>query len=233
MTMETVMLVIDERFAFEAAANLLAVIIHPDRPAERKQFVDAAIFLALRRAANEDPRWAAQPQPIRPALLLQDIRAAETRWQKGMKVFFEQRLVAGTLALPNILQALGGEVRLAGDRPVSLNNLADDAAQVLAELRGRGAKGGDAANVKTRSWKPSKPVLHLCVAIVAEILMRRQNIATPTCSEIMADLENPEILRRWVRLGREWRPILASNDVTIERQVDVMVDEDGVVSKIF
>jgi hypothetical protein len=152
---------------FEQAAIFLETLAYPLSMAERTRFSAALCFQALQER-SADPAWSDQYQLLRPAYVFQDPREVEKRMNKGRKIIAEQRLIAGKLCrekyrnhldpqnYPNYHGPTSSEAVLA----VSMD---------LENFRARTAKshgsGGDKPNLIRLHWKPSKPVMHICIAM--------------------------------------------------------------------
>lgn len=111
----------------------------------------------IRDRMRREPEWAQKPQRLIPNvacrsenLLRRDVRTFERR--------FKDRATAGHMAVPFLLEAETGEAPKLppGVKRLSVNQLAGDA------LEGRGI--ADEANLKSRVWRPSRKVIHLCTA---------------------------------------------------------------------
>lgn len=111
----------------------------------------------IRRLAERDPHWACEPRALRPmhALIAPERVATVAR---TMQTALERRLTAGRMAVPFVDQAVLGSAAMKlppGAKRLSLNEAAVYAA----------GDGGDDSNLETRAFRPSVPVLHLCVAL--------------------------------------------------------------------
>jgi hypothetical protein len=113
----------------------------------------------IRDHAARDPAWAEQPQWIRPdqacradADIKRDRRTLDTR--------LKDRVTAGRISIAFLQEAETGMVPELppGVARLSVNELAGYAQRELGVA--------DVANMKTRVWRPSRSVIHLCAAWV-------------------------------------------------------------------
>jgi hypothetical protein len=187
----------------EAAAQIFAWITYPTntKKRHRERLADAIVLLAPREAARRDPRWRSEVVPIKAGVLSLDAGAAESV-VKDAWPDLRKRILAGNMALPLIADAAGFQVKLApgGDNVRSLNQLAGITAQLIG-----GPDGGDAGNVKGRAWGPSKPVLHLCAALVG-VMLRYWD--TRWGKNIWGLLEDPDAICELVAIAEKFRPII-------------------------
>jgi len=144
---------------FEVAALVISTWAWPGatEAAGRHRLYLSLCSWFIRDHAARDPEWAQQPQWIRPdqacradADIKQDRRTLDTR--------IKDRVTAGHMAIAFLQEAETGTVPKLppGVARLSVNQLAGHA------QRERGI--ADLANIKTRVWRPSLPVIHLCAA---------------------------------------------------------------------
>ena len=192
----------DKLRPIEAAAQILSWIVYPTDEGRRERWANAVVLLALRKAAQRDPRWQTEEVPIRVGVLLQDPSVAE-RQNKHASLILRDRILAGNMAVPLIAKAARITVKFAPDGS-DLSSLNQIAAK-LAELIG-GKGGGDVGNVKTRIWRESKPVLHLCAALAA-ILLRYWRDRWD--KNLWGLLEDPDVICELVETAEMCRPVIA------------------------
>ena len=111
----------------------------------------------IRDRMRREPEWAQKPQRLIPNvacrsenLLRRDVRTFERR--------FKDRATAGHMAVPFLLEAETGAVPELppGVERLSVNQLAAHAVE--------GRRLADETNFKSRVWRPSRKVIHLCTA---------------------------------------------------------------------
>ena len=153
---------------YEVGAALLALLALPDgSEMERVNLMATLCHLRWRGLVESDSPEAASEQLVRPNYLTRTDDQIRTDL-KFFKANLEDRVVAGRMAIPFLRKAEGTlPAKLPRDiKRVSLNELADGAKRDLAVVK-RGRKGAeaDAANIRSRVWRPSLPVIHLAVGL--------------------------------------------------------------------
>ena len=111
-----------------------------------------AVVLHIQR----DSAWAGVTQAVKPSYVLN--AASQTGTDFGpIRKTFRDRMVAARIAMPFLQKALGKEPSLPpGVKRLSINE--------MCQLCLEDAEQSDVANVKSRIWKPSRPVIHLACA---------------------------------------------------------------------
>jgi hypothetical protein len=129
-------------------------------PLEKEKVLREQLYLTLcarfiRDRIRREPEWAKLPHLLIPNLtcrsedlLRRDVRTLERR--------FKDRATAGHMAVAFLLEAETGAQPPKGVDRLSINKLAGQA------LEARGM--ADEANLKSRLWRPSRSVIHLCAA---------------------------------------------------------------------
>ncbi len=151
---------------YECTATLLAVLAAP-RDDERRGELHASLCArALHARFRADPdNW--EPILVKPPHAFRDLKLVD-RDMKLVAKRLTERMNAARMAIAFLREVeLGHPVPLpAGVRRLSINEMA----AFVAEDAGQ----SDAANVKSRIWRPSLPVIHLAVAAayVARLLER-------------------------------------------------------------
>jgi hypothetical protein len=172
---ETVHIPLFDLAAYEAAALFFAVLAYPDDKNARTRFERAICFKAIERMCK-DANWAHSHQTLRPSDLLQDRKAVEREYKRGIRLIKQERLIAAKMAAPtdcNVAAVVNGlEGKGAGGAkardfgylaPTSLKWLAEISMD-LDRLRRR-ESDFNKGNIVHRSWQPSNHVLHLCLAL--------------------------------------------------------------------
>lgn len=149
----------DRYVPIEVWAFVLCAIAWPEEPEDGLAFSkrwSALVARAYREAAQSDDDWAEQPQPVRPMHLWehgQDVRRSIASIDERLA---KARQVA-QLVRPPVLLAATGEWSLPGvERP-----------GLMAMIRSVLPSPSEAAakNFRRRVFEPSKPVLHLALAL--------------------------------------------------------------------
>lgn len=158
-------------FPYDAAALVLAHLAWPGQKEGRQRdnaYLSLCALLIRDRAAR-DQAWASAPQQLVPNLAC---RADEyvTRDLRTIDRRMRDRAVAGHMAAGFLMEVLNGAKPAlpAGAKRLSVSEMALAVADQLAL--------SDGFNVATRAWRPSLPVIHLCVAwtTIAQEYFREQ-----------------------------------------------------------
>jgi hypothetical protein len=136
----------------------------------RTRFTDATCNVMLRRFVAADPTLADTPQAtIRPRYWTLDPQKADIAWKRGVKVLMNERLEAARMASPVWAAAVE---RITGIPHPGLKTLGRLSREMLTEVshslderRRRNIEGYNKGNISARVWKPSKPVIHLCLGM--------------------------------------------------------------------
>lgn len=161
---------------YERSALVLSILACPSNGvAEGDRRLDLHDWLcgrALGLMIQRDPDWGNHPQRVKPRYLFS--AAEQTGKTTGpITKLLQHRMVAAKMAMPFLIEASTGAPRELprGIKRRSLNAMADfcldDAGQT------------DASNLKSRIWRPSRPVIHLACAFAVE-LDDRQRLGLPT-----------------------------------------------------
>jgi hypothetical protein len=115
---ETVHIPIFDMAPYEAAARLFAVLAYPKvtEKKPRARFERAICFKAIEGLCN-DPNWANSNQSIRPSDLLQDRKAVEIEYKRGVAKIKQERMIAAKVAAPTdcyLVASADGVVGIAG-----------------------------------------------------------------------------------------------------------------------
>jgi hypothetical protein len=204
---------------YVAVAVFLAVLAYPDNGDKRASFGLALQREHLRLRADEDEAFAAQPQPIRPALFLISDSDVRKTMRKGARELAERKeaVVAThqffdakeTGRAIEIIRAFGEEME--NDpigRAVMTRRWKDGSWNKSQDLDG----GLIAKNLTTRTLNPSRPVLHVAMAYWRIVRWVRQQ-ASPRPSEVEVEktiLHDRDVLRIVLNLAEEYRQLAPS-----------------------
>jgi hypothetical protein len=211
---------------FEIPALVLAALARPDEgetKARESLYNSLCVWLIQQRAALE-PDWARAPQPIKPIYL--SWPAAQVA--KDLRTFHRRvrdRLTAGQLAVAFLQEReTGGSAKLPpGARRLSLNELAPT---VLEDL----GFADYPENVEARVWRPSLPVIHLCVAWAVSVQeAQRERARTPTVVDLYLD---PSFLALVLARAEMNVPLLAKSQLKFapEKLIRFSILRSGVKS---
>jgi hypothetical protein len=155
----------NDTLGYEAAASLLAVLAHPQDDVARERFKDAYCQHAIRGLA-QNPAWANSRQLLRPQCLLEAENRADTAYRRGMKAINEGRLIAACMIAPTLQAAADiAASKPLGNYPARTNR--EFLCEIYAQLKKHTHDNAELneSNFVHRRWSPSRPVLHLAVAI--------------------------------------------------------------------
>ena len=155
----------DDFEEFEQAASVLAVLAFPEGVENERRDEAYRWFCgrAVRVMTERDPSWVNRKQALRPAHTFAAARQLGSDYGALGGTVLRDRMVAAKMAMPFLIrQATGKSPKLPRDvKRLSIramaNYCADDAQQANAD------------NVKTRVWRPSRPVIHLACAIAVKM----------------------------------------------------------------
>lgn len=161
--------------SYEAAAMLLAVLAYPIDKKARTRF-EHAVYYKIIEHLSEEAEWKNSNQLLRPSHILQDKKLVDTEYKRGVRIIRESRMIAAKMAAPVdcFIAALangqggketGGELAQKSRYlpPTSVDWIAEVSLD-LDRLRSKDTDGNK-GNIVARCWTPSKPILHLCLAI--------------------------------------------------------------------
>jgi hypothetical protein len=211
MPRETITIPVSTLQPYEAAAQLLAVIAYPDSQNERRRFADAICGWVLKQSWD-DPELASTPVTA-PPRYWQAAADGDAVMNNGMLAINRKVLIAAKMASPVVADFLQQtSPGFQAVRPTSekmITAVSKDLKQ-RKRLETRGSrKGGEDTvatkdNVSRRNWKPSRPVLHLCVAmhrVIHELSPNQQDIN-------LGDLMNPITITGIIGIARAIAPAL-------------------------
>jgi hypothetical protein len=152
---------------YEAGAALLAWLAYPflpndknkdkdDNEGQRDKFMHVLCRWFIVRMA-QDEKWARKLQEIRPIHFTDFAdKEAISILQRGSKKLGERIAAANSIVIPLAAK----QKRTRAGYKMFVNQLVYDVAEDL------GWKGDSVGTIKTKIWKPSRPVLHLAVVFI-------------------------------------------------------------------
>jgi hypothetical protein len=165
---ETIVIPVSREPLYEAVAVFLAVLAYPEpnQESRRSRFAAAWKREHLRVRAAEDDAFAAEPQPIRPALFIMSDTEVETEMREGAKLLAERK-EAIIYAHPLSEGAVSGrEIDNAEGRAISTRLWKDE--------NWDGNSKSATRNLTTRVLNPSLPVIHAAMAYWNRVLAIRR-----------------------------------------------------------
>lgn len=207
MPRETIEITLTEADPYMPAAKLIAAIAYPDPldKIERDAFMQAIVRYTLEKRINLHPQWAQEPQWIRPAYFSGDEKQFDARLRRGNKKLKERFAAAQFFLIPHLRAVETGEParKVQGFEP-TVNNMAH---QVLDFLDW---KGDSHSTVKTKVWKPSRPVAHAAAALIVwkEVLWGKWG-RNPEVDKLFALCMLPEYVAEVIEVSEYYRGMLA------------------------
>ncbi len=211
MPRETVAINLTSLPVYEAGGVFLAWVAHPgtDEETKRERLYRALCREAIIQLAEGDAEFAWKPQALKPGFFIMGTDEARRVLKEGSICIRDRMTAAAWRLLPFIKQKLIGiEIKVEGLR-LTAENMAIFAADDL------GWKEGNESNVKTRIFKPTRPVIHAAAALANAHLLWRQHFprrpftvgyllrdrllletivhSAETCRELLPKLANPKI----------------------------------------
>jgi hypothetical protein len=167
---------------YEAGALLLTHLAYPERTAtddQRGGLHATLCALALHELYGQSPEWET-PQFMKPIYAFR----TDKQIDKDLRTFprrMRDRAIAGRMAMAFLMEAETGKVPELpeGIKRLSLNEIS---AMVLDENI-----ESEPENIETRTWRPSRPVIHLAAAIqyTLQKFAREKNIHDVTYMDFL------------------------------------------------
>jgi hypothetical protein len=171
MPRETVRLSLSGLFPPEPAATFYSTIAYPD-PEEvqaREGFWFSLCRWAIVEQCRLDPSWALNEQAIRVDVFMRYNNDWLKNFSKGLRRFNHRLIVAQYLVMPQLYELTSERtLKVDGFEP-NVENLCE-----LAMAFMRSKSQDDQRNLKTRVWKPSRPVVHAAAAFALWKLARQE-----------------------------------------------------------
>ena len=194
---------------FEVSALLISTLAIPAAVdhKQRDQLYLSLCSWFIRDRGARDPAWAQRPQMVRPdyacrpeALIKRDVGTLDRR--------LKDRVTAGHMAIAFLKEAeTGATPKLpAGVTDLTVNKMSDYA------LEERGI--ADAENFKTRLWRPSLSVLHLCAAWATSV----QEVFNETGKRVLLNevMQRPEFLKQLLERAEIYEALLERSRLKIK-----------------
>jgi len=201
-------LVLDARnqALFECGAALLALLAFPSvNDAERMEIAASLCSTHLRAKFKE----AGNPEELVKAKYAFRDEGTIRKDLKKLDRLVRDRMVAAHVAIALLQNAIGHRPNLPRDvKRLSLNQ--------LSEFAMRQAKQSIPENFKSRTWRPSLPVIHLAAAVAVTISDReRMGEERTSYGNIITDIE---FLFDVLRYTKEYEIIIKNNKIPINTE---------------
>ena len=208
MPRETIEIFLSEADPYRSGAHFFAVVAYPDPLdiSERNKFQQAIVRWTLEQRIELHPEWALNFQQIIPAYFSGEEKNYISTLKRGMKRLRQRHAISEFIVLPH-LRAIdtGRQQRVDGFFP-TVNNMSQLAGLSL------GLRSSSVATVKSKLWKPSKPVAHaMCAYQVWQLLWNKWG-RNPQVDKQLAFLLLPEYVEEVVEIAELFRRQLA--DIT-------------------
>lgn len=194
--------------SYDVSALIISLWLCPE---EEEKVRRESIYMSLcswfiRDRASREPKWAERPQWIIPNQACwaeKNIRADLNSFVRRLR----DRVAAGDIAIPFLQEAeTGKKPKLPPEvRRLTLNEIVDFA------LPRHGMP--DAGNLKSRVWRPSRPVLHLCAAWVTLAQEHFKEHGTPL--DPMEAMLDPGFLERFLRRAELMEPLIERSRLSV------------------
>jgi hypothetical protein len=209
MPRETIEILLSQLAPYQSGAHFVAVVTYPDPldRHERDKYHQAIVRWAIERRMYLDPEWAKMLQPIRPAWFSGSDAAHDAILKRGNKRLRERMAAAQFILLPHLRAVDSGRPQTVNGFVPTVNNMAILAGDLL------GLESGSQATVKSRIWKPTKPVAHaMCAYIVWHQILWEKWGRNPSADKQLAFLLLPEMVEEVVELSEMFRVQLREID---------------------
>ena len=205
MQRETIEIVLSELDPYMGGAQFHATVAYPDPQDrnERDKFSQAIVRWTLERRIELHSEWAQNLQLIKPAYFSGSEKQHDGILKRGMKKLKHRLAAAQFIVMPH-LRAIdtGRPQRVEGFVP-TVDNMTILAAGYL------GMGSGSQSTVKSKVWKPSKPVVHAaCAYLVWQMLWDKWG-RNPKADKQLAFLMLPEMVEEVVEIAELFRCQLA------------------------
>jgi hypothetical protein len=206
MPRETIEITLSELDPYIGGAQFHAVVAYPDPQDknEREKFAQAIVRWTLERRMELHPEWAQDFQLIRPAYFSGSEKQHDSILKRGMKRLKHRLAVAQFIVMPHLRAIDTGRPQKVDGFVPTVNNMTILAAEFL------GMESGSQATVKSRVWKPSKPVVHAACAYVVwhQILWDKWG-RNPKADKQLAFLMLPEMVEEVAEIAEIFHGQLA------------------------
>lgn len=229
MPLETVKIEFTRLAPYEVAAQFFSIVAYPKEKDARLRFSDAICGLMLGEySAGNDPEWNSAGQTVPPRYWQALVNGPKVEFDKGLRIINRERLVAAKMAAPKLEELRQFMMTRRspgwGHSPTS-NKVMDAITRDLGQAerratRGRKGDGGDnRENIIRRHWNPSRPVLHLCLALHQYMHAESANHRNLNLRDF---LSVPDAIAGIVELGEAFSLMMRIFGIDPGEQIEVM-----------
>jgi hypothetical protein len=216
---ETVEIFLSEEDPYYGGAQFLAGIAYPDPldKNERNLFLHSLVRWTLEERVRLDPDWAQAAQLIRPAYFSGEQKQIDSALKRGTKKLNHRIAVAKFIVVPHLRTIDTGRLTKVHGLNPSINNMSHE---VMGFLDWH---GDSQATVKSKIWKPSRPVAHAASAYVVwyEILWEKWG-RNPAANKQLGFLMLPEYVKEVVEISEIFRAQLSQITQFIIREEETI-----------
>jgi hypothetical protein len=215
---ETININLSTASTYEAGAVFLATIAHPGAGEQRirERFFAVLCREMIKQRAAEDEEWASAPQSFRPVYSTIGDETAADAIKAGFTQLDRRFVAAERLFMPFAKQHVVGRPIRVGGFAVNVNNMANLA---LGDLN---LGAGSIGLVKSKVFKPSRPVLHAAAALV---FFQKTLTAIDPGDIARVILYDAGALARVVQIAEEYRLLLPLLNDTMSPKNPVLDEE--------
>jgi hypothetical protein len=214
----TVTIEVSSRSPAEVAAEIFALLIHPESDSEREELFCAEMNRQIQYWAKIDPEWVEIPQLWPGKYLLFDPERAEKLHRQAMRIF-DKRLIAAEIARAFAVEVLWcrgplfqrAGIKLTEDgEPIGALDWETVGLWALRQERRLAGRHDDPDKVhwktaQERIWARSKPVLHLAIAFLTMLRGTTVEERQASWAEIFNDLQK---MTEFFKAVECWRIVL-------------------------
>jgi hypothetical protein len=206
MPRETIEIVLTELDPYSAGPTFFAAIAYPDPKdkLERSRFMQAISRHTLEKRIELHSEWAQTPQLIRPAYFSGPEKLIDACLRRGNKKLKHRLAAAQFILMPHLRAIDTGHLEKVGGFEPTVNNMAH---QILDFMDWH---GDSASTVKSKIWKPSRPVVHAAAALVVwhQVLWEKWG-RNPNVDKQFALCILPQYVEEVVQISEEFRAQLS------------------------
>lgn len=206
MPREIVSLNLSSPFPYEVGATFLSTLAYPELAdtKQRERYRQALCRRGIEKRADEDPDFTTEAQPIPPAIFLVDKATYRRYLKSGNKILNERLVTVNWIVMPHLKAVISGKLEKVEGYEATVENLSALAMDNL------GWKGDSSSTLKSRVWRPSKPVAHAAAALLVWRQQTWEQELVPAFPDDKHDffhlcLELPFVISEIVELSEEFR----------------------------
>jgi hypothetical protein len=208
MPKETITITVCEMEWYLAGAQFVSALAYPDQRdvTERSRFEQALVRWTLRWRMNHDPKWATEPQAVRPAYFSGADKEQDAIVKRGDKRFQQCMVAAYYLAVPHFKAVESGKANKRQWHEGFAPTVENMSLLAVAHLK---LSDGSASTFKSRIWARSKPVIHAAAALhFWGTFYWKKEGRNPDANTQMVMMMLPEYVAEIVAMSEELRAML-------------------------